>query len=422
MKYRIHKRIAGRLLLVWLGLSVITATAVFFVELGHVNEHVMPAALNRAGKLSEQYRAYYHEPSGKALGIVGESIRTQLSRLHFVLAEIYSRNKDLLIREVIPEMRDRVGSLEAKEHDYMMTDKAVCRRFFDKGEIFLKIVVPILDSDDKTIIGYFEGICLVDPETMSEIRSRMITSVLMVFSVIFALTLAIYPIIINLNKDLLRLSGDLSDSNLGLLVVLGSAVAKRDSETNTHNYRVAIYAILLGEKVGLRYDQMHGLIKGAFLHDVGKIAIRDSVLHKPGSLTMEEFEEMKSHVRHGVEILEKYTWLEDALDIVGCHHEKYDGTGYPSGHFGENIPLKTRIFSIVDVFDALTSRRPYKDAFPFDDAIEHLKDGSGRHFDPKILEKFLLICGPLYNELKAADEAYLHSRMSSLVSNYFSTR
>jgi len=419
MWYKIQKRIAKRLLIVWLVLSFLIGIAVFFLELQRVKELVVLTATSEAGKLSDPYHSLFHQRDRDTLNLVAENFSAEFSRSHFVLAEMYSQEKELLFRQTVPEMADRVGALEAGSHETLMTDKAGYKWFFDNGELFLKIMVPIHDIEDRLIIGYFEGVYLVDPGTMSEIRSRIITSVLLVFPVVFALTLAIYPIIINLISDLMKLSRELSDANLGLLVVLGGAVAKRDSETNAHNYRVAIYAILLGEQMRIDDDGMQSLIKGAFLHDLGKVAIRDKVLHKPGELTNEESEEMRSHVRHGVEILEKYSWFNDALDIVGHHHEKYDGSGYPSGRIGDDIPLLTRIFSIVDVFDALTSERPYKDAFPIGEAVQVLREGRGRHFDPQILDNFLRICGPLHAELGSADDEYLHSRMSALVSRYF---
>ncbi|MBA4373871.1 MAG: phosphohydrolase [Thermodesulfovibrio sp.] len=400
-------------------MSILIGIAVFFLEFERVKELVLPMALGEAEKLSEPYHSHFHQPGNQALGIVEAKFRTEFSRLHFVLAELYSRDKGLIVRQTIPAMADRVVALEASDHHSLMTDKVDYRRVYDKGDLFLKIVVPIRDSDDNRIIGFFEGIYLVTPETAHVIKSRIMTSVLLVFPVIFILTLVIYPIIIGLNKDLMRLSRDLYDANLGLLVVLGSAVAKRDSETNTHNYRVAIYSILLGEQMGLDNIEMQSLIKGAFLHDVGKIAIRDNLLHKAHKLTVDELEEMKTHVRHGVEILEKYAWLENSLDIVSCHHEKFDGSGYPDGLIGSNISLRTRIFSIVDVFDALTSKRPYKDAFPLEKAIEILQESSGSHFDPMILEKFLLICSRLYTDLNDADEEFLHTRMNNLISKYF---
>ena len=117
------------------------------------------------------------------------------------------------------------------------------------------------------------------------------------------------------------------------------------------------------------------LIKGAFLHDVGKIGIRDNILLKPGRLDEEEFEEMKRHVNHGLDIISKSAWLNEASAVVGSHHEKYEGNGYPAGLKGEAIPVLARIFAIADVFDALTSHRPYKKPLSYEETIDILMKG-----------------------------------------------
>ena len=118
-------------------------------------------------------------------------------------------------------------------------------------------------------------------------------------------------------------------ANTGMLEVLGSAIAKRDSDTSAHNYRVTIHAIHLGKILGFDNNALNSLIKGSFLHDIGKIAISDTILLKPGKLTFEEFEVMKTHVLQGCEIISNYEWLKDAEDVVLHHHEKFDGNGYP---------------------------------------------------------------------------------------------
>lgn len=154
----------------------------------------------------------------------------------------------------------------------------------------------------------------------------------------------------------------LIEANVEMLEVLGSAIAKRDSDTSVHNYRVTLLALAVAEAHGLNRGQLQALVKGSFLHDVGKIAISDTILLKPGRLEPAEFETMKTHVLHGTDIVSRYAWLGDALDIVRHHHERIDGRGYPDGLSGDRIPVSARIFAIADVFDALTSVRPYKKA------------------------------------------------------------
>ena len=140
------------------------------------------------------------------------------------------------------------------------------------------------------------------------------------------------------------------------------------------------------------------VVQSAPLHDVGKIRISDAILNKPGKLTPEEFEEIKTHTTAGRDILtsaidtvaeESSGYLNEARNLAWCHHEKWDGTGYPRGLSGEDIPLSARIMAVADVFDALVSRRSYKEPFPFDTSLEIIREGSGTHFDPKVAEAFL---------------------------------
>ena len=175
----------------------------------------------------------------------------------------------------------------------------------------------------------------------------------------------------------------------------------------------------IGEIMELSHPAMQGLIKGAFLHDLGKIAIGDAILHKPGKLTDEEFKIMESHVRHGEDIIYGYDWLKDARDVVCCHHEKFDGSGYPAGLANEKIPLNARIFSVADVFDALTSKRPYKEPFSFDVAVEILRESLGSHFDPDVARIFLDSAAVLHAEICSSNETLLHGKLEACIRKYF---
>jgi HD-GYP domain-containing protein (c-di-GMP phosphodiesterase class II) len=164
---------------------------------------------------------------------------------------------------------------------------------------------------------------------------------------------------------------------------------------------------------------MQGLIKGAFLHDVGKIAITDAILLKAGKLTHEEFEIMKTHVGHGCDIIRSYEWLKDADEVVRCHHEKFNGSGYPAGLTGEGIPMNARIFAVADVFDALTSRRPYKEPFTLAASIGIIRDSRGSHFDPVVTDLFLELVEVLHQEICHEDEALLHGKLEVCIKRYF---
>jgi HD-GYP domain-containing protein (c-di-GMP phosphodiesterase class II) len=200
---------------------------------------------------------------------------------------------------------------------------------------------------------------------------------------------------------------------------LGSAIAKRDSDTDTHNYRVTLYAVRLAEAMELNRDNIESLIVGAFLHDVGKIGIPDQILLKPGRLTAEEFEIMKHHVIFGGEIIQDSNWLKRARDVVLFHHEKFDGSGYPHGIYGKDIPLNARLFAVVDVFDALMSKRPYKEPLLVEEALKILRDGAGKHFDPDVAGTFEFIAPGLYGEIGQADKTYLQAALKTLINKYF---
>ncbi len=171
--------------------------------------------------------------------------------------------------------------------------------------------------------------------------------------------------------------------------------------------------------LGLPSEQICHLIAGAFLHDVGKIGIRDNILLKPAGLTEEEFEVMRTHVLLGVDIISKSKWLEGAREVVEFHHEKFDGSGYMQGLHGSEIPLNARIFTIVDVFDALTSRRPYKDPFSFAEAMKMMEPDSGKRFDPQLFRIFSEQAHILHQEIADASDALLELMLGNLVKKHF---
>ena len=171
---------------------------------------------------------------------------------------------------------------------------------------------------------------------------------------------------------------------------LGHAAALRDHETGAHNFRVTFISACFGEDLGLDKATLQTLMKGAFLHDIGKIGIKDSILLKNGALDEQEWKEMQLHPILGKELLVNIPWFKEAEAVVMYHHEKYDGTGYPQMLKAEKIPLVARIFAIIDVFDALLNARPYKKVFSLEETLKILEDGSSTHFDPKLLKKFLL--------------------------------
>ena len=194
---------------------------------------------------------------------------------------------------------------------------------------------------------------------------------------------------------------DLEHSYDVTLEALGDALDLKDSETEGHSKRVTAYAIALARAMGIPPDEMKIIARGAFLHDVGKMDIPDEILRKPGQLDPHERELMREHCARGYQMLRKIPFLAGAAEIVFCHQEHFDGTGYPNGLRGREIPVGARIFAIADALDAITSDRPYRQASDFDFARQEILRCSGTQFDPAVVEVFLKIPNELWQELRS---------------------
>ncbi len=194
---------------------------------------------------------------------------------------------------------------------------------------------------------------------------------------------------------------DLEHSYDVTLEALGDALDLKDSETEGHSKRVTAYTIALARAMGISPVDIKIIARGAFLHDIGKMAIPDEILRKPGRLTTEEEEIMRDHCTRGYHILRKIPFLSEAAAIVYTHQEYFDGNGYPSRLRGNEIPIGARIFAVADAMDAITSDRPYRKARSFDEAREEILRCSGSQFDPNVVEVFLKIPNELWHELRA---------------------
>lgn len=187
-------------------------------------------------------------------------------------------------------------------------------------------------------------------------------------------------------RELADALGRIEQTYNATILALGSALETRDIETQEHGLRVAYYSCQLAGALGITdQEQLTEIERGAYLHDIGKIGVPDAILRKPGPLTEEEWEIMRTHPDIGRNVIEGIDFLRGATPIVYCHHEAFDGSGYPQGLEGSSIPFAARIFAVADALDALASDRPYRKAVPLDRAREIIKAESGAQFDPSVV-------------------------------------
>jgi putative nucleotidyltransferase with HDIG domain len=255
---------------------------------------------------------------------------------------------------------------------------------FTRSELFAKegfvsyFAVPLIAKGEiKGVLELFHRVTLgTDPEWMDYIDTIANQAALAI--------------------DKAALLEGLQQSNINITVAYDStiegwshALDMKDEETEGHSRRVTEMTLRIAEKIGLKNEKLIDVRRGALLHDIGKMGIPDSILLKPGKLTDEEWIIMKQHPVYALDMLYPIDYLRASLDIPYCHHEKWDGTGYPRGLKGEEIPLSARIFAIVDVWDALMSDRPYRPAWAKEKVIEHIRSLSNVQFDPRVVEVFL---------------------------------
>lgn len=187
------------------------------------------------------------------------------------------------------------------------------------------------------------------------------------------------------------------DETLG---ALGAALDLRDTETEGHSRRVSRYAMEMARAYGCSGEELKHIVRGSYLHDIGKIGIPDSILLKPAKLSEEETAVMQTHARIGYELLQRIAFLEPAAEIVLTHQERFDGTGYPQRLAGAQIPLGSRFFSVADTLDAMTSDRPYRNALPFSTARDEIERQSGRQFSPEAVKIFLSLPETFWRDIR----------------------
>lgn len=423
----LHKLLLSRLLISAIVVSLLVSSLVVYYAKDRVSNIAVDRALQGATNISVLTADILNEPGlprrNEIQALINRYIPYQpdytSGKYIFVLIKSLDGSE---IARLVQEGTDTNKALQAFEQAAL----PVPRRANEvnhvlaelNGKFYVLLSAPLVNTKNE-VVANIQGIFAVSEQEVGKAAESRLRAILVAVGIVLLTTLLLYPTIIQLLNRVTRMSRKLLEANLETIQLLGSAIAKRDSDTDIHNFRVTIYSVRLAEKLGLTRQAIQSLIKGAFLHDVGKLGIRDNILLKPGRLDEDEFEVMKTHVQHGMDIVARSSWLQDAEEVVGHHHQKFDGSGYYGGKQGKDIPMNARIFAIADVFDALTSKRPYKEPMSFDKAMSILQEGSGSHFDPDIMQAFEQIAHSLYKIYGHGDDERAREDLGNIIKEYF---
>jgi HD-GYP domain-containing protein (c-di-GMP phosphodiesterase class II) len=407
-------------------LSLLIGLTALIVERNRVSREAIDLAVDRLSVFSSRNDHLFTDPENldpeKILQAIIEFSSTKRPNKlgSFVSVGIYDIHGKA-VTALFDEQHEHLDQVKEKQQKMQIKMPVEGDDQYDivriAGLPYLRVVLPLVNSEPE-IAGLVSGFFSYSAETIKAFRWRGIRAMIGAIFTVLLTAAILYPVILRLTRRITRFSVQLLDANLDTLETLGSAIAMRDSDTDAHNYRVSIYATRIGETLNLSNQTMRTLIKGSFLHDVGKIGIPDEILLKAGKLDDDEYEIMKTHVERGRKIIQRSKWLHDAHDVVFSHHEKLSGKGYSMGLAGESIPVTARIFAIADVFDALTSKRPYKEAWSFEGAMEIMEEGRGSHFDPRLLDTFSRIAKPLYDRF-GGKEAVFREELDEIIRKYF---
>ena len=278
-----------------------------------------------------------------------------------------TRHIPIILVTGLNEMKDKVRGLEEGADDFLQKPfHPVELRARAKSLLRLKRLHDLLENENERLEEVVQARTIELAEANTRLSGRL-------------------KELERAHTRLEELRTELESLNLGLVTALEKANELNDTDTGNHIRRVCAYSEVLARGYGLPEDTCKRIRMYASLHDVGKVGIADSVLKKPGKFTPEEFEEMKRHTVLGYDLLKAANVDEIACNVALCHHEKFDGSGYPQGLSGEDIPIEARVVALADVWDALTNRRCYKDAFPEDSAKSIIVNDSGTHFDPSLV-------------------------------------
>lgn len=416
---RFNRRAAARIAAVSILLAGIVAPIAWSIATESAEEEVVALAVEESQRFLRHFDAI--DLTGGAAVVRAREAAQTIAGGIFDIAEIY----DQAGRKLAEAATEEGELIESKlpKHGQPSYSRGSYESLHLPGDRWiLRVFVPLREreaGEGAPVTGYFEGVRVVPEWQRQQIQNAAFGAALLAGLAALLCGAFIYPIVVRLSADNERKAREVLDSHISMMEALGRAIAKRDSDTGAHNYRVAWIAARIGEALGLAGSPMQALIAGSFLHDVGKIGIPDAILLKPGRLDDAEMETMRTHVGLGEEIVRGMGWLDGAHEVVAAHHEKWDGSGYPRRLAGDAIPLSARIFAVADVFDALSSKRPYKDPMPFEQVMSILKQDAGGHFDPGIIAVFEGMADEIREKLRDSSEMTARALLEARIRMHF---
>ena len=417
----INRQAAWRIAAVSLALAAVASPLAWYAARESTEDSAVQLAMEESQRLIEHFHALPTASSEASSRAVAQRAADAIIGGLFDIAEIYDRQGTKLAEGLTPA-GERIehalpshGKPNYQSASYESLDLA-------DGRWALRVFVPLRGpgtDGQAPVAGYFEGVRVVPDWQHNAMLSNAFTMALLAGLAALLCGAAIYPVVVHLSADNERKAREVLNSHISMMEAFGRAIARRDSDTGAHNYRVAWIAARIGERMGVSGREMQALIAGSFLHDIGKIGIPDAILLKPAKLDDEEFSVMRTHVEQGERILEGIGWLEHAQHVVAGHHEKWNGQGYPRQLRGDAIALPARIFAVADVFDALCSKRPYKPPMDFDTVMGILERDSGQHFDPAVMDAFRPMARAVYDQLNGCSEDECRALLEDRVRVHF---
>lgn len=307
--------------------------------------------------------------------------------------------------ELVRDPLSAIQKIKEKNYDLVIINftfpKELLQLLIDRIRFFDAFTYIMLVSSHKKIKTIFDIIKNSDIQAFYDINENFKQFII----IVELICNSIYEFN-RVNIDLDNYSSEYKSPYLSTVKILRNIVEYKDMYTIRHSFRVSKYALLIGKHMKLSRNDLKTLKVGSMFHDIGKISIPNNVLLKNSSLTSNEYLQVKTHPLVGSHILFPTRMYDKAIPIVKFHHERFDGNGYPAKLAGNDIPLLTRIVTVADTFDAMTSKRTYRDSLPLDTVISEFKKNRGTQFDPKITDVFLDILDNHYNEIEKIQERY----------------